>query len=366
VFAFLDRVSAPELAAPRAILTEWFAHWPAQDRQDIRRRLQAKGHDQFFGAFWEMYLNELHRRLGFACERDPVIAGSSKHPDFLMTRGEDSFYLEGTIVGHSTEEASRERRERLLIEQVDGAYHPDFSVRVRRVVVSDNQPSKAAVVKAVESWLSTLDWEAESTRTEVARQPHRIAVGDAVLHLLPWPKADNTRGDRSFPTVVTRTGIGGVINEPPTILDDLRDKASRYGDLHRPYVIAVLCLRDFATERDIEQALYGPEVATFTLAADGTPIGGPQLGRNPDGLWQRGEEQRATRVSAVLSTTHLSPWTLASGTPELWINPWATHPLTADLPWATTSADLDANALTRTEARRKSHEVLGLTNAAES
>jgi len=343
------------------MLEEWFAHWPVRDRQDIRRRLQAKGREQFFGAFWELYLHELHRRLGFACERDPVIPGSSKHPDFLMSRGEDSFYLEGTIVGHSTEEASRLHRERLIIEQINGAYHPDFSVRVRRIVVADNQPSKAAVVKAVEGWLAALDWEAESKRTgEVGRQPHRIEVAGSVLLLLPWPKIGDARGSRSFPTVVTRTGAGGVVDEPPTILDDLRDKASRYGDLRRPYVVAVLCLRDFATERDIEQALYGPEVATFSLAADGTPIGGPRLGRNPDGLWQRGEEQRATRVSAVLSSTHLSPWTLASSTLELWINPWATHPLTAGLPWAITSADLDANALIRTEASRNPQEVLGL------
>jgi len=361
VFDFLDRVSAPALAAPRAILEDWYTHWPAEDRNDIRRRLQAKGREQFFGAFWEMYLHELHRRLGFACERDPKISGSSKHPDFLMSRGGNAFYLEGTIVGHSTEEVSQQQRERLIIDQIGGAYHPDFSVRVRKINAASNHPPKAAVVKAVEDWLATLDRETETERRgEAGRSPQRIEVAGSVLYLLPWPKPADARGNRSVPTVVARSGGGGIIDEPPTILDDLRDKASRYGDMDRPYVVAVLCLRDFATDRDVEQALYGPDRASFSLADDGTLIDGPRIDRDPDGLWQRGDEQRATRVSAVLSSTHLSPWSLTSSTLELWLNPWTARPLTVELPWSVTSADLEANTLIRADASRAPHEVLGL------
>jgi len=56
---------------------------------------------------------------------------------------------------------------------------------------------------------------------------------------------------------VARTGGGGIVNDPPAILDDLKDKASKFGKPPKPLVIALLCALDFATDHDIEQALFG-------------------------------------------------------------------------------------------------------------
>jgi hypothetical protein len=75
-----------------------------------------------------------------------------------------------------------------------------------------------------------------------------MIVGGTHLLLSPWPRAPEARSDRDFRTVVAQPPEGGVLDEPPTILDDRRDKAARFGRLDKPYVIAVLCRRDFATE----------------------------------------------------------------------------------------------------------------------
>lgn len=56
-FAFLNRVSHPELAAPREILNNWFARCPDSDREELRARLQSKDPANFMGAFWELYLH---------------------------------------------------------------------------------------------------------------------------------------------------------------------------------------------------------------------------------------------------------------------------------------------------------------------
>jgi integrase len=81
-FQFLNRVSRPEEAAPRAILNAWFAYWPVDDREDLAARFRARDERQFYGAFWELYLHEVHRRLGFAATRDPEMPDG----DMLLAR----------------------------------------------------------------------------------------------------------------------------------------------------------------------------------------------------------------------------------------------------------------------------------------
>jgi len=144
------------------------------------------------------------------------------------------------------------------------------------------------------------------------------------------------------------------------VLDDLRDKASKYGQPYKPFVIAVLYMRDLAIDHFIEEALYGPHVVTLPVSDDPEFVGEAQLDRDPYGLWQRGQSQRATRVSAVLSAVHLTPWSIASTPLRLWLNPWAKRPLSVRLPWATISGDLHANTLVRHDATRQPHEILGL------
>jgi len=364
LYQFLNRVSRPEMAAPREVLEEWFSHWPADDRNDLRGRLEAKDAGQFAGAFWELYLHELHRRLGFRCERDPVLADTTRHPDFLVSSPDSpdsSFYLEATVVDYASEDASRRKREELVLDMIEAAYHPDFSIRVHQLTVGETQPKRRQVVSAVEQWLAAFDWEAEQRRMgELGRPDELIELGSGCrLWALPFPRPESARGDRSFPTIVMRSG-GGMVNEPPTIRDDLNYKASRYGRPDRPYVIAALCAREFATELDIEQALYGPEVFKVPVGPDGPVPEGARIGRDPRGLWQQGEQQRATRVSAVLSAIQLHPWSIAGVHLTLWLNPWATRPLTVELPWATVTADLAANQLVRAPGQREPREIFDL------
>jgi hypothetical protein len=360
-YDFLNRVTRPEVAAPRPVLEEWFAHWPADDRNDLRGRLQAKDGVQFAGAFWELYLHEVYRRLGFECQREPEMPDSEKRPDFLMWSAQTSFYLEATVVDYASKEAAERKRQEVVLDMIEAADHPDFALRIHQLTPGDSQPSRREVVGAVEHWLGTLDWQTEIDRLgELGRADEVIALGSGWrLRALPYPRPESSRGDRSFPTIATRSG-GGMVNEPPTILDDLRDKASKYGRPDRPYVIAALCAREFATELDIEQALYGPEVVKFPVGPDGPVPEAARIDRQPKGLWQRGSQQSARRVSALLSAIQLHPWSIVTVPLTLWLNPWASYPLTAGLPWATVTADLAANQFVRALAEREPRELLDL------
>jgi hypothetical protein len=279
-YAFLDRVSRPDFAAPRAMLNAWFARWPSDDREQLRARLMGKQPSDFDGAFWELYLHEVHLRLGFRITREPELPGVTTRPDFLMERDDGAFYLEATVVGPSTREAANRRREQAIFEIVNEAYHPDFSIRLRGVAPGPQQVARRKIVAAVERWLATLDWSTERSRmTDHPLDPHHIEVDGTHLFRIPYARDPQVRGDRSWPTVLSGPAQFGVKNEPPMIRDDLEDKASKFGRPDKPYVIAVLCRRDIVDDLDVEQApsasgfggrLRTPAPRAFPALVDGS------------------------------------------------------------------------------------------------
>ncbi len=152
-------------------------------------------------------------------------------------------------------------------------------------------------------------------------------------------------------------GKAGVVDEQAPIVSALRRKATRYGELDRPYVVAVLVDRVFADEEDVAEALF----AKVQLALDGESqlLSGEPM-REPQGLWRRGNTPRNTRVSAVLSAIHLSSHVVARSMPRLWHNPWARRPIEVDLPWPATMVDLSTGEMTRSGAHVEPHELLRL------
>lgn len=120
-------------------------------------------------------------------------------------------------------------------------------------------------------------------------------------------------------------GFAVEVTDDEALRKSLKNKATRYGDPHAPYVIAVNehSWSPVDTEDHRKNALYGTE---------GVVIGGPHNGlrvRDRDGLWRQGPTWRNKRVSGVLLVAHLQPWNALKAVPELGLNPMATY---ADVP----------------------------------
>jgi hypothetical protein len=359
LFAFLNRVDRPEFARVRELMEAWFARYSADSHMDIRERFRDADPHQALGAFWELVLHELHLGLGYALERDPAVPETTKRPDFLATRGDVDFYLEGTIIGYSDDEMARRRRRDLVLDFVDEAFSPDFWVNIKVPVEGQTTPSKDQIKKPIEDWLGSLQWTDGQASLDSAPE-FELRVRDWVLRFRAYPRAESLRGDPDFPTIGMGPTWVGTVDERAPIEKSLRDKASRYGKPHKPYVVAALCLRDFVTDQSIQEALYGPHTLRMPIVGGVAQPTRAEVVRDPHGLWQWGQDQRATRVSAVLSANHLNPWLIASAKLTLWKNPWATRPLEQDLPWKTVSGDLHANELVVSEATLEPREILGL------
>jgi hypothetical protein len=359
LFVFLNRVERPEFARVRDLMEAWYARYPAESHTDIRARFRDGDPQQALGAFWELMLHELHLGLGFALDRDPVVPGTTKRPDFLATRGDAAFYLEATIVGYPDDEMARRRRRDLVLDFADEAFSPDFWVNIKVPVEGQTTPAKSQIKQPIEDWLAGLQWSAGEASPGSAPE-FELRVRDWVLRLRAYPRTESLRGDPDFPTIGMGPSWAGTVDERAPIERSLREKASRYGKPDKPYVVAALCLRDFVTDQAIQEALYGPRALRMPVMGGVAQQARAEVVRDPRGLWQWGQNQRATRVSAVLSASHLNPWLIANANPILWKNPWAMRPFAEQLPFKTVVGDLDANELVVTEPTADAREILGL------
>jgi hypothetical protein len=126
-------------------------------------------------------------------------------------------------------------------------------------------------------------------------------------------------------------GSSGVIVMPEELLySRIKKKATPYGNLAKPYIVAVNTMDDFAGKEDVIDALFGKTVyrvdrnAHKMCAMRSSKYGAAFL--NPHG------EPTNTRVSAVLVAYVVTISKLAvSETPTLWHNPWAQKSLDPEL-----------------------------------
>lgn len=93
------------------------------------------------------------------------------------------------------------------------------------------------------------------------------------------------------------------------MLDAVKRKGGKYGDLNLPFIVAVGHAAAFPEDEDTETALYGTSVE-YTHART------PTLGRKADGYWTATYAHAHGRVSGVLIVDNPAPWTWAKNIPS--------------------------------------------------
>jgi hypothetical protein len=109
----------------------------------------------------------------------------------------------------------------------------------------------------------------------------------------------------------------------------LKKKASRYGELDLPYVVAIDCLSMYHREEGVIDALLGEPYVAFTRQADGSMK--EEHRRRPDGVWYgppNGQPQN-TRMSGVLAFFRIDAWNFVTKNGLFIPNPWASKPAPA-------------------------------------
>jgi len=311
----------PPVVAARKEFLAWLAEVPDPYSVDLNARLRSKLDHAHLSARLELFVHHYFRSNEWAVRIHPQVVESSNHPDFLVEKEGGKLLVEcRSVFDHH------------IIEQQDQRLHrlaDDVSKELGRTVIlhplSDLPPSIPA--RRIRSWINQQQIPDESSDLMEFdfwddHQGIHYGVRAIMLKLNEEEKPP--------------TGVQGFISQAQNITNAqqlrgaLQEKASKYGTLNVPYVIAVSgeTWSPMSTRHEVD-ALFGNRVWNI-------PQRGPVIvteTRNRDGFFtvQRNNVPRYGHVSAVL--VYRFKW-LEEGHDHrmhVYHNPFATRPINPEL-----------------------------------
>lgn len=356
-YAFLNRVDQPFWERVRVELEQWFSEYPARHQWDLFRRFSKNAANQHLGAWWELYLHHLFRRLGWEVEVHPEIDGVGRHPDFRLTRSDsDAVLVEATLTASGIVDSTRDvHLDHFVVTAINSVKSKSFWVGLKIKASGATAPPRRLIAEPLRRWLDGLDpdYVLGLAPTDYPELPICFNGWDLRIRAIPKPAEARDRSDHQ--TVAFGPSSGGAVNDVGQLYATLEGKRRRYGRPAEPLVVAVLLASGFFDNESIEQALFGQIAWRY----DPDDIASGEWVRQRNGFWINGSRARGTRISAVITGTALFPWSITKSLPRLWKNPYACHPLQTDLalPGAAVS---DRGEITYQESEVPAHVVLAL------
>ncbi|MDR4489198.1 MAG: hypothetical protein R3B83_16995 [Nitrospirales bacterium] len=366
LFDYYNISGRSSVAEIRAILEAWFQRVPESAKTELRARFRSHTDSQHRSAFFEIYLHELLCRMGFAATLHPNVPGNlGTHPDFVVSQGDmPCCYLEATLALPSVHETAENARIAQVYDTLNRMVSLSFFLAIRLRGAPATPPPGARLRRDLMQWLSGLD-------PDVLRQIFETVGLDGLpsyewshdgwdLSFLPIAKPPSLRGQQGIRPIGMKMSEMRIVNSRTAIKTAVCNKATKYGDLALPFVVAVNVIDRFRFARDVDimNALFGEENITDTQYSDGTIDRRP--GRNRNGAWFGPQGAQNTRVSAALVSLNMDVWNMVEQFPKMIHNPWAARPLPHDLwPLLQLIPILTENRL-EPKARLTASEVLGL------
>jgi hypothetical protein len=329
-FEYLNRSDRDEAERVRDLIEDMFSRYPVEAQDMLRTRLRSVDDYQHMGAVFELVLHELLLRSGCqVLSIEPSLDGTDRSPDFLaQTEAGARFYLEASLAtGRSRAQEGADRRLREALQAIDSVRSPDFFLDVHIAGTPAAPVSGRRLRRRLEGWLETLNYEQiiAQANHEATANPACTYEEHGVRFRIAVIPRDQTRGITERRRAIAGRTLAPLSVQPQEpIRTAVLGKAGRYRDLDAPYIVAVNALSTYAREGDAIDALFGTEIVSVRQTAEGFE---DRTGRDTDGVWYGPGGPVHTRVSAVLSTERLGPWSLGQRRARLIVNPWARRPL---------------------------------------
>jgi hypothetical protein len=319
---YLNASARPEAARVRALVDACASRYPEQHRAELVRRIRSRDDCLHQASTLELILHELLVRRGCTIVAVEPKMPNGRSPDFLVEAPDGiRFYLEATHAwGEQGRDPGSNKRLRECLQAIDDVDSPDFFLGVHYHGRLSRPAAVARLRRTIQGFVDGLDRKA--VIAQVARGGPRPRMDHdehgLSLRIEAIPKNLPRRNERAIGVQMLP---GGFITPHLAIRSAVEGKASRYGELELPFVVAVNAMEEFAGPDAAVDALFGTECVL--IDSDGHH----RWSRNPDGVWHGPRGPKHTRVSAVLATERLTPWNVGTRSLRLIHNPWAAVPL---------------------------------------
>jgi hypothetical protein len=333
-FEFLNRSASAYFGLVRDLVEDWFSHLPPEHQDSLRGALRADDQPSA-SAFWELYLHEAYRRSGFEIEIHPEIPGRSTRPDFLLTQGDESFYLEAVSVGRASEGVAEDRRLDQVHRVLAEMKVEDFGLALSTYTIGPRPLATRRLRNALRTWLGELD--PDQVTAAALSSPHagfdrlpKFSWDDngwsLVFHAIP--RGEWARGMPKSALGVMGPGEATIVDNVTGIRRVLSSKRSKYGPLDAALVIAVQSNTVYPTrDYEVENALYGVSSHRPAERAQGA---GHLF---EEGFWFGHTGWRNADVPQILTIYGLVPWSVTKVQPRCWSTPEPEIVLPIQLDW---------------------------------
>ena len=157
-YSYLNRAAGARWSKARALLEDWFAHYPDEHKVDLRKRFTISDEGQHIGAWWELYIYSLYRHLGYSIQVHPEIPGISTRPDFLVAGDAGLIYVECTVDSASDRPVTNNPGiEAAIYDAINKIKNRNFLVGLEFKQEGKQQPSLKQIVRDVGDWLEQLN-----------------------------------------------------------------------------------------------------------------------------------------------------------------------------------------------------------------
>lgn len=301
-------------------LTGWLGLQPDAERAELERALHGRD-DAFFGAELELFLGDFFRQQGWTFDRHPDL-GSGKRPDYFVHADEPSaeFVVEARA---SVDAADIQRKQtmELLQETLDEIEGTEWI----HLIVEGDLPGDFSVRRATHAIREFLD------RTRTGQMRRAEVYSQAGCSLIAEVQADDLE-QGSLATTWQFGEIAKTIDNAQPLLDAFKRKASRYGPMDHPYVIALFGQREFPlNQHSVISALYGTLQWNFDDSGDELRFLDKSTKRDGAFTALKDGEPIHTRVSAAAIYVRRDTGTGIEYHLAVFHNPYAARPLSEDL-----------------------------------
>lgn len=337
-YSYLNRSARPEVERLRNMLEDWFLRYPVSHKSELLSMFQSTINSQHYAAFFELLLHELFYKLDCEVIIHPSIEDTSKSPDFLVKPSrQEPFIVESTLATYqSSEEVSEQARINTVYDVLNRRVDSNnFSLILEIKGVPQTQPPAKKLANFLNQKLANLDPDEMfllyKNNGLDAMPQWDFLYEDWTIKFRPIPKKPEARGKSGSKPLGMFSFSSRFVDHRTPLKKSVLDKASKYGDLGMPFVIAVNAM-EYIDEIDVMEALFGNEEFTYYLPEDknSEPILS-RMSRDPDGVWTSHSGPRNSRVSAILITRLLLPWSISDSTVCLYHNPWTILPYSSVL-----------------------------------
>ena len=317
-FAFVnDNKVGRDTSDIRAKCESWFEHIPEAKRPSLRNRFRSHRDDQHDGAFFELLLHELFLRLDCEVEFEPRVEGLT--PDFRVSQGDVSIYVDATSVGLTSNPFHPSRNEQDVIDTLNTLSSSHFSLWIDVEGKLQRTIPKRDLARRVERLLK--DSDPDEVRARIAKFGRHetpfeeIRYGDWTLTIWLVPTPEDERSTNSGQPIVKGRYRAKWIDPISSVREALRKKAKTYRELHAPLLIAVNALNPYYSPEECDpDVLWGDLRVQYGLGANDRT----RYVRQSNGFWS---SKRGARTAGVLSFQKADMLNMSQATARLHANP---------------------------------------------